>query len=96
MIKAYAPAIVSGLIALAAYLVGVIPAEGGFADVTTTQWLGAVVALGAAFGFTAVTPKGNELARLDADGTVRAGPAAAHTTGATVGAGTTVDELVPS
>ena len=45
-------AVASGVVTLAAYLVGVVPAEGGFGDVTTNQWLGAVVFLGAAYGIT--------------------------------------------
>lgn len=47
----------SGIVALAAYLVGVIPAEGGFGDVSVVQWLGAVVFLGSAYGITARASK---------------------------------------
>ena len=47
-----AKAVVSGVVALAAYLAGVIPAEGGFGDVSTVQWLGAVVFVGAGYGLT--------------------------------------------
>lgn len=47
----------SGIVALAAYLVGVIPAEGGFGDVSVAQWLGAVVFLGSAYGITARASK---------------------------------------
>jgi hypothetical protein len=94
VIKAYAPAIVSAVVAVAAYLTGVIPQEGGFGDVTLVQWLGAIGFVAAALGFTAITPKGNELARLD-NGVVRAGPAAVKTTGDVLGASVTVDELVP-
>lgn len=50
--KRTAKAVASALVALAAYLVGVIPAEGGFGDVSTVQWLGAVVFLGSAYGIT--------------------------------------------
>ena len=53
---AYAKAVASAVVTLAAYLAGVIPAEGGFADVSTVQWLGAVVALGASFGVTYRVP----------------------------------------
>lgn len=49
--------IASGVVALAAYLVGVVPAEGGFGDVSTVQWLGAVVFLGSAYGITARASK---------------------------------------
>ena len=52
----YAKAIASGVVALAAYLMGVIPAEGGFGDVSTAQWLGSIVALGASFGITYGVP----------------------------------------
>lgn len=49
----------------AAYLVGVIPAEGGFGDVTVVQWLGLVVFLGASFGITQSAQ--NAVPRQDAD-----------------------------
>lgn len=45
--------VASGVVALAAYLVGVLPAEGGLDDVSVAQWLGAVVFLGSAYGITA-------------------------------------------
>ena len=47
-----AKAVAAACVALAAYLVGVVPAQGGFGDVTTVQWLGAVVFLGGAYGIT--------------------------------------------
>jgi hypothetical protein len=47
----------SGVVALAAYLVGVLPAESGLGDVTVVQWLGAVVFLGASYGITARASK---------------------------------------
>lgn len=50
--KATAKAVASAIVALAAYLVGVVPAEGGLDDVSTVQWLGAVVFLGGAYGIT--------------------------------------------
>ena len=50
--KATAKAVASSVVALAAYLVGVVPAQGGLGDVTTAQWLGAVVFLGGAYGIT--------------------------------------------
>lgn len=49
--------IASGVVALAAYLVGVLPAEGGLGDLSTAQWLGAVVFLGSAYGITAQASK---------------------------------------
>jgi hypothetical protein len=45
-----AKAIVGALAAAAAYLVGVIPAEGGFGDLSTVQWVGLVPVLLGAFG----------------------------------------------
>lgn len=50
--KATAKAVASSVVALAAYLVGVVPAQGGLGDVSTVQWLGAVVFLGGAYGIT--------------------------------------------
>ena len=47
-----AKAVASAVVALCAYLAGVLPAEGGLDDVTTVQWLGAVVFLGGAYGLT--------------------------------------------
>lgn len=49
--------IASGIVALAAYLVGVLPAEGGLGDVLFVQWLGAIVFLGSAYGITASASK---------------------------------------
>lgn len=51
--KPYALAVASMVVTGAAYFIGVIPADGGFGDVTTVQWLGLVVAEGASFGITA-------------------------------------------
>lgn len=51
-------AIASGIVSLAAYLMGVIPAEGSFGDVSTVQWLGALVALGASYGIVHRTSNG--------------------------------------
>lgn len=51
-----AKAVASGAVAVAAYLAGVVPAEGGFGDVTLAQWLGSVVVLGAAYGITYRVP----------------------------------------
>jgi len=62
--REYAKAIASGVVAVAAYLAGVIPAAGGFGDVTVQQWLGAVVVLGAAYGVTAAAPR-NRLSAQD-------------------------------
>lgn len=51
-----AKAVAAAIVALAGYLTGVIPAEGGLGDVTTLQWLGAVVFLGGAYGITYRVP----------------------------------------
>jgi hypothetical protein len=52
-----AKAIAGALVAVAAYLVGVIPAAGGFGDVSTVQWLGLVVFLGGGYGIVYAAPK---------------------------------------
>jgi len=52
----YVKAVASGVVALAAYLAGVVPAEGGFGDLSHAQWLGAVVTLGAVYGVTYTVP----------------------------------------
>lgn len=59
MINTLAPnakAIVSAVVCAAAYLAGVIPAEGSLGDVSASQWLGLVIALGTAFGVTYSVP----------------------------------------
>ena len=48
----YLRSIAAVLVTTAAYLVGVIPSDGGLGDVTVVQWLGLVVFLGASFGIT--------------------------------------------
>jgi len=50
--RATAKAVASSIVCLAAYLVGVVPAQGGLGDVTVAQWLGAIVFLGGAYGIT--------------------------------------------
>ena len=50
--RATAKAVASSIVCLAAYLVGVVPAQGGLGDVTVPQWLGAIVFLGGAYGIT--------------------------------------------
>jgi len=57
-LASYAKAVAAGAVSLAGYLAGVIPAAGGFGDVTTVQWLGAVVVLGATFGVVYRVPNG--------------------------------------
>lgn len=52
--------VASGAVALAAYLVGVLPADGGLGDVSTAQWLGAVVFIGSAYGITSKASKDTE------------------------------------
>lgn len=49
-LRPVAKAIAGAIVGAASYLMGVIPAQGGFSDVTLQQWLGLVVALGAGFG----------------------------------------------
>lgn len=51
-----AKAVASGIVTLAAYLIGVIPAEGSFTDVSVIQWLGAVIAVASAYGITYAVP----------------------------------------
>jgi hypothetical protein len=47
----------SAAVALAAYLYGVLPADANLGDVSTVQWLGAIVFLGSAYGITAKASK---------------------------------------
>ena len=54
--KETAKAVMSAVVVAAAYLVGVIPAEGGFGDVSTVQWLGLIVFMGGAYGLTYRVP----------------------------------------
>lgn len=51
-----AKAIAAGLGAAVAYLVGVLPAEGGFGDLNTVQWLGLVPIVLAVYGITWSVP----------------------------------------
>lgn len=55
-IKQTAKAVAAALVVAAGYLVGVIPAEGGFGDLSTVQWLGLVVFMGGAYGITYAVP----------------------------------------
>lgn len=55
--KATAKAVASALVVAAVYLIGVIPATGGFGDVSVKDWLGLVVSIGAAYGVTYAAPK---------------------------------------
>ena len=54
--RSVAKAIAAGLGAGCAYLIGVIPAEGGFGDVSTVQWLGLVIAVLGVYGVTWAVP----------------------------------------
>lgn len=54
--KATAKAIVAAVVTLCAYLAGILNEDQGLGDVTTLQWLGAVVFLGTAYGLTYATP----------------------------------------
>ena len=47
----------SGVLALAAYLYGVLPSGAGLGDVTFVQWLGAVLFIGASYGITVKASK---------------------------------------
>ncbi len=49
-------AVVSGVVTLAAYLVATLGANDDLGDLTTVQWLGAVVFVGAAYGITYRVP----------------------------------------
>ena len=44
--------LVSAAVALCAYLFGVVSGDENLLDVTTQEWLGGFVVVGAAFGFT--------------------------------------------
>lgn len=48
--RKYAKAVAGAAGAAATYLVGVIPAEGGFGDVSTVQWVGLVPVILGTFG----------------------------------------------
>lgn len=47
-----AKAIAAGIGAAVAYFIGVIPAEGGFTDLNTAQWLGAIPIVLGVYGIT--------------------------------------------
>lgn len=51
-----AKAILAGPLAVVAYFAGIIPETGGFTDLTTVQWLGAILVLGGAYGITYAVP----------------------------------------
>jgi len=55
-LKPYAKAVAAAVVCAAAYLVGVVPAEGGLGDVSVVQWLGLVVFMGGAYGITFHVP----------------------------------------
>ena len=55
-IAPYAKAVASLIVCAAAYLVGILSGDQGLGDVTTVQWLGLVVFVGAAFGITYGVP----------------------------------------
>ena len=54
--KRTAKAVAALIVCAAAYLVGVVPAEGGLGDVSTVQWLGLIVFAGGAYGITYRVP----------------------------------------
>ena len=51
-LKPYFKAAGAAIVCAAAYLVGVVPAEGGLGDVSVVQWLGLIVFMGGAYGLT--------------------------------------------
>jgi len=55
-IRPYLKASAAAVVCAAAYLVGVVPAEGGLGDLGTVQWLGLVVFMGGAYGVTFHVP----------------------------------------
>ena len=100
-IKANMNTVLTVVVTLAAYLFGVVPAEGGLSDVSTQQWLGAIVFVGAAFGLNKVSRDHDPtvVATQEAPGEpIIAGPASRITTGVelaptlTVGDAAAVDE----
>jgi len=99
VIARYGKALGSAAAALIGSLVTALvakPGTPGLGDLTLADWLiAAGFALGA-LGFTAAIPKGDELARLDSRGVVRAGPAARQDTGNPVDSALPVDALVPT
>lgn len=50
-------ALASAGVCAAAYLAGIVQGDDTLADVTTGQWLGLVVFVGAAYGITYAVPK---------------------------------------
>lgn len=56
MARRAAKALAATVVCAAAYLVGVLTGDQTLADVTTVQWLGLVVFVGAAFGITYRVP----------------------------------------
>lgn len=55
-LRTTAKALAALLVCAAAYLVGILSGDQSLGDVTTVQWLGLVVFLGAAYGITYATP----------------------------------------
>lgn len=51
-----AKAIAAGLGSAVSYFIGVIPAAGGFSDLTTIQWLGVVPIVLAVYGIVWTVP----------------------------------------
>lgn len=56
LVRSSAKAVTAALVVACAYLVGVVPADGGLGDVSTAQWLGLIVFMGGAYGITYVVP----------------------------------------
>lgn len=55
-VKEVAKAIAAGIGAAVAYFIGVLGADGSFADLTTVQWLGVVPVVLAVYGITWSVP----------------------------------------
>jgi hypothetical protein len=55
-IKRYAKAFFSGISTASGYLAAVVPAEGGFSEVSLAQWLTGIPIVLGAFGIVAYVP----------------------------------------
>jgi hypothetical protein len=97
-VKDHAKAFGAAIVAVATYLYGVMPAEGGLGDVTTLQWLGAIVFVGGAFGITAgIRNRQPEvLVRLNKQGHLIAGDGADKPTGERLSPYTVLHEITPT
>jgi hypothetical protein len=60
-----AKAVTGAVVTCAAYLVGVVPAEGGFGDVSLQQWIAGIVFVGGAYGLVYTVPPAGRGTRID-------------------------------